>query len=60
MFFEKLIPQILRRFVKPYRMIFDTLDSYYIGKAENITLNNVIRFRAFIREVILEKREELK
>lgn len=44
----------------PHRMFFDIFDDIYMGKGEKCLLGNINRFRDMIRELIKERREEIK
>jgi len=42
------------------RLVFPTLDKYYIGSTEQELKRNIQRFRNFIGELMKKRREELK
>mmetsp|Transcript_30466 Transcript_30466/g.29847 ORF Transcript_30466/g.29847 Transcript_30466/m.29847 type:complete len:85 (+) Transcript_30466:726-980(+) len=45
--------------MKPYRLLFEFFDTLYLGN-ERILYENVINFRAFVKQLIDERKEQLK
>ena len=45
---------------KFHRLLFQCFDNVYLGRNEKEVLNNTIRFRNFIKDLIAERREMMK
>ncbi len=59
-FQKKIGLQQAKRALSPLRALFSTFDDMYIGNNERILLGNIKRFRSYLRELIIERKEEMK
>jgi cytochrome P450 len=59
-YLNSLVKQQTMFVMMPHRLFFDVFDDMYMGKGEKTLLKNIIKFREFIRDMIHERRAQMK
>jgi cytochrome P450 len=50
----------MKRLMTPHRMFFEVFDDMYLGSGEKMCLRNILKFREIIKDLIKERRAEMK